>query len=60
MRRGPVSVVALAVLAVATASVATAAEPRVSVSGTDVVTGKPISTARYRGKPVLIVVWASW
>jgi hypothetical protein len=43
----------------ATTLAAVAASP-LTLSGTDVVTGKRFSTAAYRGKPVLIVVWSSW
>lgn len=32
----------------------------ITLSGTDVVTGKRFSSAAYRGKPVMIVVWSSW
>ena len=43
----------------ATALAAVAASP-VTLSGTDLVTGKRFSSASYRGRPVLIVVWSSW
>jgi thiol-disulfide isomerase/thioredoxin len=32
----------------------------VSFSGTDPVTGKPVDLADFRGKPVVVNVWASW
>jgi hypothetical protein len=37
-----------------------AATPGVTLSGTDVVTGKRFSTTAYRDKPVVVVVWSSW
>ena len=43
----------------ATALTAVAASP-VTLSGTDVVSGKRFSSAAYRGQPVMIVVWSSW
>jgi hypothetical protein len=42
-----------------TALAAVAAAP-LTLSGTDVVTGKRFSTMAYRGHPVMIVVWSSW
>lgn len=31
-----------------------------TVSGTDVVTGKAVSLAQFEGKPVVLTIWASW
>jgi thiol-disulfide isomerase/thioredoxin len=36
------------------------ASERVTVSGTDVVTGRELSIARFDGKPVVLTIWASW
>jgi thiol-disulfide isomerase/thioredoxin len=33
---------------------------RVSVRGTDIVTGRQVSLARFEGKPVVLTIWASW
>ena len=46
-------------LFLATVLTAVVAAP-VTLSGTDVVTGKRFSSAAYRGQPVMIVVWSSW
>ena len=32
----------------------------IGFSGSDVLTGEPISLAEFRGKPVVINIWASW
>ncbi|RDI74031.1 Redoxin [Gaiella occulta] len=40
--------------------VQTASSSVVSISGTDPISGKPISLADYAGKPVVLNVWASW
>jgi cytochrome c biogenesis protein CcmG/thiol:disulfide interchange protein DsbE len=37
-----------------------ASTERLSLAGTDPVTGKPVSLERFSGKPVLVNVWASW
>ncbi len=37
-----------------------AATPAPSVAGVDPVTGEHVSLADYRGKPVVVNVWASW
>ena len=34
--------------------------PPPRLAGTDAVTGNPVSLADYRGKPVVVNVWASW
>lgn len=51
-----------AVLLAAAAAAAFAATPRQApaISGADPVTGKHVSLAAYRGRPVVINVWASW
>lgn len=36
------------------------ASDRLSVSGTDVLTGKTVSLAEFEGKPVVLTIWASW
>jgi thiol-disulfide isomerase/thioredoxin len=33
---------------------------KLSVRGTDIVTGKRVSLAAFEGKPVVLTVWASW
>jgi thiol-disulfide isomerase/thioredoxin len=33
---------------------------KLSVHGTDVITGKDVSLAEFRGKPVVLTIWASW
>jgi thiol-disulfide isomerase/thioredoxin len=33
---------------------------KVTVSGTDVLTGKVVSLAEFEGKPVVLTIWASW
>jgi thiol-disulfide isomerase/thioredoxin len=33
---------------------------RVTVSGSDVVTGADVSLAEFAGKPVVLTIWASW
>jgi thiol-disulfide isomerase/thioredoxin len=33
---------------------------RVTIGGTDVVTGKAVSLAQFEGKPVVLTIWASW
>jgi thiol-disulfide isomerase/thioredoxin len=33
---------------------------RLELSGTDPITGKHVSLAQFRGKPVVINIWASW
>jgi thiol-disulfide isomerase/thioredoxin len=42
------------------AGVALAARPVVRLAGTDPVTGKHMSLAQFRGRPVVINIWASW
>ena len=74
-RRGVRSIVLAAVAVVAVAgivaavalkgggsgAVAAVSEGRApSLTGTDPVTGKPISLASFTGKPVVINIWASW
>jgi hypothetical protein len=49
-----------AAAALVAASLAIAAAPAVTLSGTDVISGKRFSTTSYRGKPVVVVVWSSW
>jgi hypothetical protein len=44
----------------AATALATVAASPLTLSGTDVVSGKRFSTAAYRGQPVMIVVWSSW
>lgn len=53
------TLLAAAVVSLVATSVALAAPP-VTLTGTDVVSGKRFSTGAYRGKPVVIVVWSSW
>jgi thiol-disulfide isomerase/thioredoxin len=36
------------------------ASERLTVSGTDVVSGKAVSLAQFEGKPVVLTIWASW
>jgi thiol-disulfide isomerase/thioredoxin len=36
------------------------ADDAVSLAGTDPITGKRVELARYRGRPVVINIWASW
>lgn len=36
------------------------AGPPIEISGTDPITGKPVSLSDFRGKPVLLNIWASW
>jgi thiol-disulfide isomerase/thioredoxin len=33
---------------------------KLSVSGTDIVTGKTVSLTTFEGKPVVLTIWASW
>ena len=42
------------------AAVAGGGSDRVSFTGTDPITGQPVELAAYRGKPVVINIWASW
>lgn len=46
--------------AVAAGGPVTASGPTVRLSGSDVLTGKSVSLADFRGKPVVINIWASW
>ena len=54
--------VAGALVAAALAASAWAATPRQApqLSGTDVVTGKPLSLADYEGRVVVVNVWGAW
>jgi cytochrome c biogenesis protein CcmG/thiol:disulfide interchange protein DsbE len=52
-------VTALAALALCTTAAAAAAD-RPALAGHDVVTGKPLSLAGYRGKAVFVNFWGSW
>jgi thiol-disulfide isomerase/thioredoxin len=44
----------------AVSSAAFAGRPAPPLTGTDPVTGKHVSLAQFKGKPVVINVWASW
>jgi thiol-disulfide isomerase/thioredoxin len=57
-----VRVVALALAAASVAGSAFAAVPRQAptLSGTDVVTGKPLSLADFAGRVVVVNVWGAW
>ncbi|MBA3412820.1 MAG: TlpA family protein disulfide reductase [Actinobacteria bacterium] len=44
----------------ATPSPAAERDSGLRLAGTDPVTGKPVSLAQFRGKPVVINIWASW
>jgi thiol-disulfide isomerase/thioredoxin len=64
---GALGLVAVLAAGLAVARSTGAAEPiaqrsgdTVSFSGTDPITGRPVSLADYRGKPVVINVWGSW
>jgi thiol-disulfide isomerase/thioredoxin len=46
--------------ATATPSLRSAGDDRVTLSGSDPITGKRVSLAQFRGKPVVINVWGSW
>jgi cytochrome c biogenesis protein CcmG, thiol:disulfide interchange protein DsbE len=48
------------VLAAFAGAVALAAGPVTGISGRDALTGKNVSLAAWRGKPVAINIWASW
>ena len=52
-------VVLAAALALTLAASAGAAKPP-AISGEDVLSGKHVALAQFRGKPVLVVVWGSW
>jgi hypothetical protein len=54
------ALLAVGAIALAGTSGGLAATPGVTLSGTDVVTGKRFSTTAYRDKPVVVVVWSSW
>lgn len=44
-----------------TAGADSAAEgPRLTLRGKDPITGEPVSLEQYRGKPIVINIWASW
>lgn len=32
----------------------------IRISGTDAITGEPVSLAQFTGKPVVLAIWASW
>ena len=51
-------VTALATVALAATAVAAPGVP--SVDGTSPITGRKITTAAFKGKPVVFTVWASW
>ena len=44
----------------ALSSVASAAPPKPAIAGSDVLTGKRLALAQFRGKPVFVNVWGSW
>jgi thiol-disulfide isomerase/thioredoxin len=50
------TIAALALAAVTSA----AAASKPPIAGRDVFTGKPVSLAQYRGRPVFVNVWGSW
>jgi thiol-disulfide isomerase/thioredoxin len=50
----------LVCLGVALALTATASAAKPPIAGRDVLTGKAVSLAQFRGKPVFVNVWGSW
>src|SRR5919108_3363374 len=52
--------VAAAVVAIAASTAAGAGKPLTGIEGRDPVTGKYVSLAQWKGRPVVINVWASW